>query len=418
MKKILIVDDTKTVLLKLKIEVEKFNFIEADYAETYSDAKKLLDGDVVYHSAILDLNLPDAANGEIVDLAIEHNIPSVILSATNDKDLKNKIFNKGIIDFIHKNDPSSIEFAMESTLRALKNYDTTILVVDDSPLSVSTIKMMLEKLKITILTASDGQEALNVIRKHPEIKLVITDCEMPNIDGLTLTFKLREIFKKDQLSIIGISSNDDQETISKFLRFGANDFVNKPFSADELINRIIANLELLDLFSKIRDMANTDFLTGLYNRRYFFESGKQIFQKNKRKNSNVAIAMLDIDHFKKINDEYGHDVGDIAIKEVRNVLEKCLRGSDLIARFGGEEFCVFLEEISQDHALELFEKIRKEFMRNSIKISSGEINYTVSIGVCYGMSQKIDEMLSCADQALYQSKENGRNKVTLKNSSL
>ncbi len=414
MKKVLIVDDSKTILTLLKLEISKYDYIDAYFAETFKEAVQIIrENKGTFHAALLDLNLPDAPDGEIVKLANSHNIPAVILSATADEDLKESILQREIIDFVLKDDPASIKFAIKSILRTLKNYDTTILVVDDSIVYRSAIISVLKRLHLNILEAKDGLEALEVLSKNPQISLVITDYEMPNMDGHQLTFKIRGTYKKDQLAIIAISSLEKIETINKFLRFGANDFIHKPFSDNEIITRINANLELLDLFSQIKDMANKDFLTGLYNRRYFFDSGKPIVSKNRRKKKAIAVAMIDIDKFKNINDTYGHDIGDLAIKEVKSILENNLRGSDLIARFGGEEFCILLEEISEENVLTVFEKIRVSFSKNVIVTSKVNISYTVSIGVAYGVAKNLDEMIKISDEALYSSKTNGRNQITI-----
>ena len=416
MKKVLVVDDSKTILTLLKIEIQKHEDIEPYFAESFKDAMRLIrEHKGEFHAALLDLNLPDATNGEIVKLANSHDIPSVILSATMDEELKESVMQSDIVDFVLKDDPASIRFAINAIQRTLKNYDTTILVVDDSLVYRSAIIGTLKKLHIKTLEAVDGKDALNVLNENPQISLVITDYEMPNLDGHGLTFTIRETYKKDQLAIIAISSLDKQETITKFLRFGANDFIHKPFADNEIITRINANLELLDLFAQIKDMANKDFLTGLYNRRYFFDAGKAIFSKNRRKKLPVAVAMVDIDKFKDINDTYGHDIGDIAIKEVKSILEKNLRCSDLVSRFGGEEFCILLEDITEEDTKIVFEKIRQTFEENEIVTPKVTIKYTVSIGICYGLDKNLDEMIKVSDEGLYYSKEHGRNQVTLKN---
>jgi diguanylate cyclase (GGDEF)-like protein len=161
-------------------------------------------------------------------------------------------------------------------------------------------------------------------------------------------------------------------------------------------------------------MANRDYLTGLYNRRYFFDSGKSIFLKAKRKKTSLAVVMIDIDKFKNINDTYGHDVGDIAIQEVGVVLNKNLRSSDLLSRFGGEEFCILLEDITVEDIENLFERVREDFENNIIDVDGIKVNYTVSFGIAYGMSDSLEDMVRLADSALYNSKEHGRNQVTIK----
>ena len=415
MKKVLVVDDSNVILSLLKSELNKHENIQPFYAQNYKDAMRLIrEHRGNFHAALLDLNLPDAPNGEIVKLANSHHIPAVILSASMDEELKESILKKDVVDFVLKDDPSSIKFAVNSILRTLKNYDTTILVVDDSSTYRKAISDSLKRIHLNIVEAQNGQEALDILNNNNNISLVITDYEMPKIDGLELTYKIRQKYKKDELSIIVVSSVDKKEIITKFLRFGANDFIHKPFSNDEIITRINSNLELLDLFAQVKEMANRDFLTGLYNRRYFFSTANPIFLKAKRKNSNLVVAMIDIDKFKNINDTYGHDIGDICIKEVKKILSSSLRESDLIARFGGEEFCILLEDISKEDTDILFEKIRKNFESNLIDADGEKIKYTVSTGIAYGLSESLEHMIKLSDEALYEAKNGGRNRVVIK----
>lgn len=415
MKKVLIVDDSSTVLKLLKSEIELHSKIEPYYAQSYKEAQKLIDEcEEQFHAALLDLNLPDAQNGEIVDLVNGNDIPAVILSATINEKLKDEIMKKGVVDFILKNDPASIKFAVNAISRTLKNYDTTVLVVDDSKVYRKTLSKSLSRIHLNVIEATNGKDALALMEKNPNISLVITDYEMPGMNGVTLTYELRTRYKKDELAIIAMSGYSNEDVISSFLRFGANDFINKPFTNNEVMTRINANLELIDLFQTLKDIAHRDFLTGMLNRRYFFESGTSIFKKNKRKTTPVAIAMIDIDKFKNINDTYGHDVGDDAIKEVKNILSKNLRDSDLIARFGGEEFCILLEDISIINLQKLFEKIRAAFEANVIQTNGLEISYTISTGVCFGLLDTLEEMIKLSDEALYEAKTTGRNKVIIK----
>jgi diguanylate cyclase (GGDEF)-like protein len=154
-------------------------------------------------------------------------------------------------------------------------------------------------------------------------------------------------------------------------------------------------------------------MTGAFNRRYFFDSGDAIFKKALRDKKNLVVAMFDIDKFKNINDTYGHDVGDVAICEVCNILNHNLRTSDLMARFGGEEFCILLEDISLENTIHLFEKIRIAFEENIIKIDKIEIQFTVSIGICFGLNKTLENMITISDNGLYYCKNNGRNQIAI-----
>ena len=415
MKKVLIVDDSKSTLSLIKNELSQSPDICAFYAQTYKEANKLIRqyrGE--FKAAILDLSLPDAPNGEILELANAHHIPAVVLSGTMNEKLKDAMIEKYIVDFILKDDTASLKFAVTALKRALRNYFTTILIVDDSKLYRQTLTKSLSFLHLNTIEAANANDAIEIMKKNSDISLVLTDYEMPGMNGVSLTYELRKMHQKDELAIIAMSSLTKEDVISSFLRVGANDFINKPFTHNEVVTRINANLDLIDLFQKLKDVANKDFLTGMYNRRYFFESGNAIFQKNKRKTSPVAVAMIDIDKFKNINDTYGHDVGDVAIKEIKKILDKNLRSSDLVARFGGEEFCILLEEINTNNLQKLFEKIRATFEKNIIKTNDLEISYTISTGICFGLMETLDDMIKLSDEALYEAKTTGRNRVIIK----
>jgi diguanylate cyclase (GGDEF)-like protein len=415
MKKVLIVDDCQLILDMLENELKKYEGLELYFAKDYKSTVKLLRiYKSEFHAAILDLHLPDAPNGEVIQLVNSNKIPLVVLSGKLTQELKVSLLKRDIVDIVLKDDKSSIKFAAKALHRVLQNYDTTVLIVDDSKTYRMTLQESLKRINLNTLEAENGEEALEVLYKHPEISLIITDYEMPKMNGLDFTIRVREKYQKDQIAIIAISSINEQDTITKFLRFGANDFVLKPFSHNEVITRINANLEIIDLFSQIKDMANKDFLTGMFNRRYLFDSGTAIFQKAKRKQSPIAVAMIDIDKFKAINDTYGHEVGDDAIKEVSKILHSNLRRSDLVARFGGEEFCIILEDIKLKNLEYVFKNIKNAFEHNIFESCGHTISYTVSIGICYGLLNSLDEMINSADKALYEAKINGRNKVVIK----
>jgi diguanylate cyclase (GGDEF)-like protein len=236
---------------------------------------------------------------------------------------------------------------------------------------------------------------------------------MDKMDGMELVFNLRDTYGKDELGIIVLSASDSFEIPIQFLRIGSNDYITKPYNEIEVITRVNSNLETLELFQQTKDLANKDFLTGLYNRRFFFEYGNKIFEKAQRKNEHLAVVMCDIDKFKSINDTYGHDVGDVAICEVARILSTSLRSTDLIARFGGEEFCIVLEKMSLTQTQNLLETIRAKFESNQLSVGDISLNFTASLGVCYGLRSDLESMIKSADEALYFCKNNGRNQVKI-----
>lgn len=414
-KKILIVDDSKFVRSIVSKALTRADEINAEVitSNSYTTTLDILKNND-FHVAILDVNLPDAPNGEVIDLLIERNVPVVVLTGGMNESSKNIILEKDIVEYITKSNPKSIQYIVTIIKRILKNYDAYVLLVDDSKLMRNMTRINLEKIHLNVLEAANAEEAIEILETTDKyIPLVLTDYEMPGMNGMELTMHLRQHYSKDQLSIIAISGNEDSKIATSFLRHGANDFIKKPYTNEELSVRVNGSLELIDLFRQNKDTANKDFLTGLYNRRYFFESGTPILDKSNRRKAPVGIAMLDIDFFKRINDSYGHEVGDVAIKEIGVVLKQFLRSSDLLSRFGGEEFCILLDDISMKDLSSKFEHIRDAFEKNIIVQNDLKISYTVSIGIFYGNGNSLEEIINFSDKALYEAKETGRNRVVI-----
>ena len=421
MKKILLIDDSQTILNALESEILKcigstcVGDFEVLTAKSFAEASKIVrkNNDQI-SVAVVDLNLPDCKSGQAVLLTSSHGIATIVFTSVNDDSVKSLMLKKDVLDYTTKDSYNGIQYISNFVQKIIRNYDITALVVDDSKVFRTAFKNDLEKLRINVLEAKDGKEGLDVI-SNPEnnISLVLTDYNMPNMDGLELTAALRAKYDKDTLSIIALSASGDAHVLSDFIKLGANDFLPKPHKFEELNVRVNANLDLLDLFQKTKDLANKDYMTGSYNRRYFFEAAEAILDKNKRKDQSIAVATLDIDNFKNVNDTYGHDVGDVAIQEIAGVLDRTLRNSDLVARFGGEEYCVLLEDISLEDTKILFEKIRVNFENNEIKTNDITLKYTVSLGIAYGKSTDINALIKVSDDALYEAKDTGRNKVII-----
>ena len=416
MKKVLLIDDSRTILTSLQTEILAICMdIEILLATSYTEANQLIrrNKDTIL-AAVVDLHLPDCEVGQAAQLTNAHSIPTIILTESEDKELKSLLLKKDVLDYVSKTNYESIKYAASFIKKIVRNSETIALVVDDSKVSRVLFEEALKMLHIKVLLAEDGQEALDIMESTDEkISLILTDYNMPNLNGIELTSKLRETYSRDTLAIIALSASDDVSVLADFIKAGANDFLQKPHKFEELNVRINSNLDLLDLFQKTKDLANKDYLTGSYNRRYFFEASEAILVKNTRKEQAVAVATLDIDNFKMVNDTHGHDIGDVAIQEIAKILKQSLRVSDLSARFGGEEYCILLEDISIEDTKTLFEKVRLGFEENEIVIEDLVLKYTVSLGVAYGMSNDINQLIKVSDEALYEAKDTGRNKVVI-----
>jgi len=416
MQTVLIVDDSKFILNLLEDRISELLHVRILKAASFQAAKEFINKEEIIHVAILDLNLPDAKDGDMVDYAISNHIPSIVLTGLMNENMKQTILKKDIVDYVYKNNRNSIEYTINVIHRVLSNYDTHILILDDPGIKQSKETHILNKIKLDLEISQNTDDILERCHNHSgKYSLVLIDDTIKNIDAIGLTIALRQQYKKDQLAIIILGQNKNSEDSCEFIKFGANDFIEKPYTEIELISRINANLDLLDSFKQAKNLANRDYLSGAYNRRFLFDSGTSIFKKAQRKKEDIAVAMIDIDNFKNINDTYGHDVGDLVIKNTVNVLNKILRTSDLMVRFGGEEFCILLEYISLKDTVSLFQRIIEKFEHNIIKVNNQSFSYTISIGICYGMEENLEAMIKKSDDNLYLAKNNGKNQLAINN---
>lgn len=253
-KTILLVDDSKGVLNILEKHITSVLDVNILKAASFKDALKFILKKETIHIAILDLHLPDAQNGEMVDYAIEKKIPSIVLTSTSDAELREVILKKDIIDYIIKDSLNSVKNVVNLIERTLKNYDTNVLVVEDSPSQLALAIKQLTDIKLNVTSAVNGQEALDLINKgDKKYSLVLTDYNMPIMDGMELTFKLRDRYKKNELAIIVFSSSDNDKIATDFLKIGVNDFINKPYTKLELKTRVNSTLDLIDYFEQVQD---------------------------------------------------------------------------------------------------------------------------------------------------------------------
>ncbi|QSX80009.1 diguanylate cyclase [Agrilutibacter solisilvae] len=362
-----------------------------------------------YFLVFTGLVLADAAPDDILDFFTGCGMPVVVVSGVYDESVRQKVQARQIVDCVLKNTPGSIDYLVWLAQRLERNRRIGALVVDDSPSARVLAAGALRLYGFQVTEADSGAAALEALALHPSIRLVITDYQMPGMDGLELIRRLRATHTRDRLSIIGISGSGSAPLVAQFLKHGANDFLHKPWSREEFFCRVSQNVDNLDLIGTLQDLATRDFLTGLPNRRHFFDRGAQVYQAGQE--DGVAAGMLDIDHFKHINDTYGHDAGDLAIKAVANAVARHVRTQDLAARFGGEEFVVLAPGLQGEDARDYFECLRADIGAMPIALPDGRsIHLTVSIGVCTSAAG-LSAMLAEADRQLYVAKAGGRNRV-------
>ncbi len=414
MERILIVEDNKTLANLITKKLQASLKFEVDIAYKLSEAKLFLHK-YDYFITLLDINLPDAPDGEIVDYVLSKGQHAIVLSANIDKEFRKKILKKNIIDYVNKGGVDDINYIIHTIDRLDKNRKHKVLVVDDSMVFRKQMNGFLKNLFYNVYTVAHGEEALGMLNTHPDISLVITDYNMPVMNGLDLVYEIRKQKSKNDLCIIAISGHQDEEINALFLKYGANDYIKKPFSKEEFSCRINNAIEALENIHIITNHANRDYLTGLYNRRYFYDSMQEYMESISQTGEQFAVAMVDIDDFKKINDKYGHDIGDKVIVHLAEVLSSATSYRDLVSRFGGEEFCIVLKNINRYSANDILERIRQEVASYTLNLENEKyIQFTISIGATLHTEDTLDETINLADMMLYNAKNNGKNQVVFR----
>ncbi len=292
-----------------------------------------------------------------------------------------------------------------------------VMVCEGEKLMETLICRNLSTLGVEPVKAGSIKEAMAIATKEKNISLVLVSSQLNREHGLQLVESLRREFNKIELPIVVLMDERDSEDLEiQFLRHGATDTVTKqlstPLSMELFRARIMQNLRQVISYHEMSSMAQRDFLTGMFNRRHFFSAGQSLFANYLRGNLTLAVAMIDIDFFKNVNDTFGHPDGDKAIISIAKLLERSLRKSDLAARFGGEEFCVLLTGTDAENARAVMERIRQSAELAIHTADSGETyQFTISIGITIEPVESLESMVNAADALLYKAKESGRNRI-------
>lgn len=413
MHRVLIHENDGSVAQLLSYRIRSRLAFPISTSHTLEDTAKLFD-EFRHDFFVFLVEWPDSpAIAAAVNRLIEtHEIPTIAFLTSDDADTRTPE-NPWILDTVPKSNIHEVDHVVRLINRLEKNRQVKVLIVDDAAYSRFHMRNLLEKHQLTVYEAADAYCALEILAGEPEIRLAVIDYFMPAMDGLALTARLRETYSRDELAVIGISAGGTDKIPERFLRGGANDFLAKPFGGGEFICRVINNLDRLDTILEIREAAYRDYLTGLYNRRYFMEAGQKLFANAQRGNLNICIAMIDVDFFKSINDNFGHDAGDQVLRQVSACLQRNLRKADLVARYGGEEFCVAALNLNYREALRVFEKVRSTIEETVFYVNHKPLHVRVSIGVSTHLTHALEEMIREADRSLYQAKHKGRNQVVV-----
>lgn len=422
MKKALIVEDSNIIRKSLYKEFEKLGFQILE-AVNLKDARLLLDEhlpDIVS----LDMNLPDGLG---IDMCREikndtkfEDTHIIIITSDDRANLREDCFKAGAFAFFNKNDISGSlpEFLTHITdfIRTTKYSNLNAIIIEDSPLQLNFIKGLLRRIGVSSTGFNDFNTALDYLTKEqPKVDLFIIDYFLQsgkNSIDIIKMIKSKSFLKN--VPIIALTAATEKDVRHKLFYLGINDFFNKPFDVEEFYLRLRSHLNNKVLLDKLEKQAVTDMLTGIYNRRYFYDSLSQESSRSIRSLSEYSIIIFDIDYFKLINDEFGHAVGDAVIIDIAKLFKDTIRKSDTAARYGGEEFIALLPDTGASSAKLISEKLRKKIESHNFKGVNRPV--TSSFGIASSdETNDIDQLIKLADDRLYLAKQRGRNLVVGKN---
>lgn len=452
--RILIVDDVPTnrVILKAKLSNAYFDVLATDDAVNAHDLIKKEQPDLV----LLDVMMPGKDGFQLceelkADRETAH-IPVVMVTALDTTEERIKGLEAGADDFVSK--PFD-DYALIARLRNLMRFK---LMFDEMRLRDDTSRELglHEFLEASptppefggkiLIAGSDFKECTlwsNILREHLDADVYVADGEastmliaeqqkpdifivheklMDDADGLRLLSALRSNRDTRRSSTIFVMDRDDVEMGAAALDLGANDYIKLPFDANELVVRVKSQLRRKRYTDRLRSnvidglkMAVIDPLTGLYNRRYAMQHTQTIAARADEHDAQFSVLMMDLDEFKRVNDQHGHSAGDEVLSEFARRVQENVRGIDLVARLGGEEFCVVMPDTGTEQAAYVAERLREAIETRPFKLRStnASVDVTVSIGVAASSdsAQEADLVMRQADQALYNAKSGGRNLV-------
>ena len=301
-----------------------------------------------------------------------------------------------------------------------------ILIAEDENVSRMVLAKALANHGYEVLQAQDGLEAWAIFQDEKEdVHIAVLDWQMPGMDGIELCQKIKNASLSHYVYVIFLTGKKDIDSIVEGLETGADDYLPKPFDKRELLSRLKVGLRLIEFEKALREanhklhtLAITDDLTGIFNRRAVFECMRGEISRVSREKSSFCLIMMDIDHFKKVNDTYGHSVGDKVLIETANRIKSELRPYDVIGRYGGEEFIAGISKADSKISKVIAERLRRCICERPFQIEDRKIDVSISLGVAYfapsrdhDINDLLEAMIKAADIALYKAKEAGRNRV-------
>jgi diguanylate cyclase (GGDEF)-like protein len=339
------------------------------------------------------------------------NIPVIVLTSTESLELRTKLFSLGIVDYILKKDVNTtkLENYFDSLIKEdklLKQIQKeSIAVLDDSKFGLNVIKNIFELHKIKKVTYyTDPHKFLADYEKY---SIFLVDLVLPEISGEDVIIQLRKN-KKDSVIIV-VSGITNFKTISHTMMYGADDYISKPFDNSMFMARFKANARTFFLYKELEKMAVSDGLTGLYNHRYIYDYVGTNIKEKEKLGCSFCVLLIDIDHFKTVNDTYGHQVGDLVLMSLSKIFAEAFGKQSVCGRYGGEEFMAILKNTKLNDALIAVNSFREKIMET--EYTNHDFRITISGGLVEHSKESSVDLIKKADDLLYKAKNSGRNQI-------
>jgi len=339
------------------------------------------------------------------------------LSAHNDRFLYST---KGLSEQDSALDASS---GMRHEVKSAGTSKKKILIADDDPVSRLLLENFLVKWNYDVTVVTDGTQALRILESENSPRMAVLDWMMPGMEGIKICQRIRERESGHYIYLLLLTARNEKQDLLRGLEFGADDYLTKPFDAQELRARLHVGQRILDtqnaLISAREELqfrATHDGLTGIYNRGMALDAIRREHSRMEREHMSFGVILADLDHFKNINDTYGHLCGDAVLKEAARRMCASVRPYDTVGRYGGEEFLIVAPSADGAGTLGLAERMRTAIDAHPFATDSGDIPVTASFGIAANVGAKplnSDELLVLADAALYRAKQQGRNRSEL-----
>jgi two-component system cell cycle response regulator len=418
---VLVIDDSPTIRRVIAIELRSLGMqvIEAATAAEGVSRARDCSPDLIS----LDLQLPDASGYDVCEELNLYEetigVPIIMISSQPSDKQRLHALAAGALEYFVKPFRSGElrRFVVEMFERLARNQSSQVYVADGSRPVRSMLERVLGASGYDCVTFDGAPTILEALRKKP-CDLMLVDLELPHYAAFEMLTAIRGQPLFDSMPILALSASGSRKDLTTAFRAGANEVVRKPFFREELLVRIEGLLNVRNLTRQLHEDATLDPLTKLYNRRQLARLANAETSRALRDHQPLGALVVDVDHFKAVNDKHGHAVGDEVLRAVADALRQSARATDIVARYGGEEFVVLLPQGDEVGSRALAERLRRTVEAKVIATAAGPVSITISVGVTTWQSEELasgmslDAIIKPADDALYESKRAGRNRAT------